>query len=61
MDLNYLYYRHQLSLMKADAAATPSVRAVHLGFARGYAARIAGKRSLWSSAPWHLPTLGLSA
>lgn len=44
MDLNYLYHRHQLSLMRADAAACASSRAAHHELARGYARRIQAER-----------------
>lgn len=37
MDLNYLYRRHQISLMMAKAAASPSARYSHLGLATAYA------------------------
>lgn len=40
MDLNYLFHRHQVALMRADAAACSSSRHSHLGLARGYAERI---------------------
>jgi hypothetical protein len=41
MDFNYLYHRQQVSLMRAEDAASDGARAAHLGLARGYAARIA--------------------
>lgn len=40
MDLNYLFSRHQLSLLRATSAATPEARCAHRGLADGYAARI---------------------
>lgn len=40
MDLNYLLSRHQISLMRADAAGSSAARCAHRGFARHYAARI---------------------
>jgi hypothetical protein len=40
MDLNQLLYRQQVSLMRADAAASPEARHSHRGLARGYAERI---------------------
>jgi hypothetical protein len=40
MDLNDLYYRHQVSLMMADSAACEASRAAHSGLAEGYASRI---------------------
>lgn len=40
MDLNYLFHRHQVSLMRADAASCPPSRAAHVGLVRGYAQRI---------------------
>lgn len=41
MDLNYLLHRQQVSLMRADAASSDSVRHAHHGLARDYAAQIA--------------------
>lgn len=41
MDLNHLFSRHQISLMRADTAACSEARHVHLGFASHYAAQIA--------------------
>lgn len=40
MDLNYLLYREQIALMRADAATCISSRHSHQGMARGYADRI---------------------
>ena len=40
MDLNYLLHRHQISLLRADAAAGPEARRAHKDLARGYAERI---------------------
>lgn len=40
MDLNHLLHRHQISLMRADAAATLEARYSHRGLAKGYADRI---------------------
>ncbi|MDF7775985.1 hypothetical protein P1X14_12070 [Sphingomonas sp. AOB5] len=40
MDLNYLFHRQQVSLMRADAATCTSSRFSHLGMAQGYADRI---------------------
>jgi len=37
MDLNYLYQRHQISLMRADAALSTGARVAHRGLAAGYA------------------------
>ncbi len=36
MDLNYLYHRQQVSLMRADAAACAPSRAAHAGLAQLY-------------------------
>lgn len=44
MDLNYLYHRHQVSLMRAEAAACLDSRGAHLGLARGYARVIQSER-----------------
>ena len=41
MDLNYLYHRHQVSLFRADDAASPGARRAHQGLADGYAGLIA--------------------
>jgi len=46
MDLNYLLYRHQISLMRADSAASMEARHAHNGLARGYASRIAALRDI---------------
>lgn len=46
-DLNYLYYRQQVSLMRADEAACACSRWSHLGLARGYSARIAALPVVW--------------
>ena len=40
MDLNYILGRHQLSVHRARAAATPEARHAHHGLATGYAGRI---------------------
>jgi hypothetical protein len=40
MDLNYLFSRHQISLMRAAGAASAEARHAHRGFASHYAARI---------------------
>ncbi len=40
MDLNHLLYRHQLSLMRADAAPSAPARQAHGDCARLYARRI---------------------
>jgi hypothetical protein len=40
MALNYLLHRHQVSLMRSEAAPTREARAAHRGLATGYAARI---------------------
>lgn len=40
MDLNYLFSRHQVSLMRASAAPCLASRASHRAFAAGYADRI---------------------
>jgi len=44
-DLNYLYHREQVSLMRAATAACVCSRAVHRGLANGYAGRIANRRA----------------
>jgi hypothetical protein len=41
VDLNYLLSRHQISMMRADAATTREAGLAHRAFAKEYAARIA--------------------
>lgn len=45
MDLNDLFFHHQLSLLRAMDAACPESRARHEGAARDYAERIAAWRA----------------
>ncbi|WP_186456844.1 hypothetical protein [Sphingomonas suaedae] len=45
MDLNYLLYRHQVSLMRAEAADCLCARRSHRDLARGYAQRIGALRA----------------
>lgn len=45
MDLNYLLYRHQVSLMRAKATECQCARSSHRDLARGYAERISVLRS----------------
>jgi hypothetical protein len=40
MDFNYLYHRQQVSLMRAEAAASGAARAAHEGLARLYESMI---------------------
>ena len=40
MDLNYLLFRQQVALMRAETAAGPEARMAHAALARGYADRI---------------------
>ena len=40
MDLNYLLSRHQISIMRAEAASCREARLSHRGLANGYADRI---------------------
>ena len=44
MDLNYLLYRHQISLARAHNAAGREARQVHAPLAKNYAKRIAALR-----------------
>jgi hypothetical protein len=44
MDMNYLLSRHQVSMMRADAAACPEARIAHRALARAYADRIRHQR-----------------
>ncbi|HEX8443060.1 MAG TPA: hypothetical protein VF631_05375 [Allosphingosinicella sp.] len=41
MDFNYLYHRQQVSLMRADAAASPPAKAAHERLAELYTGLIA--------------------
>ncbi|MCR5869688.1 MULTISPECIES: hypothetical protein [unclassified Sphingomonas] len=45
MDLNYLLYRHQVSLMRAKASDCRCASRSHRGLAHGYAERIRVLRS----------------
>lgn len=44
MDINYLYYRQQVSMMRADGAACGASRKAHLGLASLYLETIARQR-----------------
>lgn len=46
-DLNDLYYREQVSMMRADAAGSDHARALHQSSAEGYRRIIAHRRSMW--------------
>jgi hypothetical protein len=58
-DLNYLYQRHQLSLIAATASATIEGRAAHRGMARAYGKRIDAMRADLHS-PEQAPGMTLS-
>ena len=45
MDLNYLYERHQVSLILAERAVTQESRRAHGRLAEAYALRIAAAKS----------------
>jgi hypothetical protein len=45
MDLNYLYERQQVSLVKAERAGTAQARQIHLELAERYGERIDELRS----------------
>ncbi|HEX8055692.1 MAG TPA: hypothetical protein VF481_03460 [Novosphingobium sp.] len=57
MDLNDLYFRHQLSVMRAGSASDEQIRSLHLTRADELAQRIgiwqrrvgAGAASMWSA------------
>ena len=51
MDLNYLYFRHQVSLYMSDNAACDRARGVHRSFTDAYAALIAGRRQQNAAVP----------
>lgn len=44
MDVNYLLHRQQVSLIRAQRAASPESRAAHLGLARAYRERVEAYR-----------------
>ena len=44
MDLNYLYQRHQISLVMAERAGSAAARRIHRELADRYGHRIAGAR-----------------
>jgi hypothetical protein len=46
MDLNYLLFRHQVSLMRADQASCAEAKIAHRGMAHNYAERIRVLRQL---------------
>ena len=45
MDLNYLFFRHQVSLFMSENAACENARSAHRDLADGYAALISKARS----------------
>ncbi len=47
IDLNDLYYREQVSMMRADAAQSDHARALHQSSADFYRRIIANMRSAW--------------
>jgi hypothetical protein len=47
VDINYLFRREQISLVKAERAEGRSARAAHAGLARGYAALIASSHAVY--------------
>lgn len=49
-DLNYLFHREQVSLLRAQSAASSESRCVHEGLARAYGDRIRDHR-----APYRTP------
>lgn len=51
MDLNYLYYRQQVSITRADRAACSASRKAHLGLATLYGERIKSFRRVISPQP----------
>lgn len=50
MDLNELYRRHQMSVVRAASAISKEARSSHRGLASGYAARIAAMQA-YAGAP----------
>lgn len=51
MDLNYLYSRHQISLINAGSAKCRDSRTAHLNLAKLYAQRINNLRQLMHPSP----------
>ena len=51
MDLNYLYKRRQISLMRADSAACRASEKAHRGLAHLYDAEIVAQRATWRARP----------
>ena len=45
IDLNYLFHRHQLSLVASTDASSSEARVAHRGLTVGYATRIARLRA----------------
>lgn len=54
MDLNYLLSRHQISLIRADAAKCSASRHAHRALARGYAERIRAAQALLGAGSFSL-------
>ena len=52
MDLNYILKRHQVSLMRADAAGGGEARIAHQKFARRYADQINAFRAARKLPRW---------
>lgn len=57
LDLNYLYSRHQISVMRASAARSTEAAMAHAGLAAGYALEIQRRRDA-SGAGSHPTTFG---
>ncbi len=53
MDLNYLLYREQASLMRAGAAKSVEARRAHLGLASGYGEAIRKMQRALGAKPTH--------
>lgn len=54
MDLNYLLSRHQISLIRADAAKCSASRHAHRALALGYAERIRAAQALLGAGSFSL-------
>jgi len=61
MDLNYLYSRQQVELMRAAEAASPEARAAHMALADGYGRMIERHRDLFVHVASALPELKIRA
>jgi len=52
MDLNYLYHRQQIELLRAAEAAHPRAKQAHLGLASAYGRQIRDERARNTAQPY---------